>query len=142
MEIILYITKYYSIFMKTYLVFLMSLLIGQQSPMAFANIQFETNNATIASSYRSSLAATATALKTSGKHYRISGYAAHSEGTASYNMTISMQRAKAVRDYLIRLGVKPAQLSLKYFGEQNPIGDNSTENGKAMNRRVEFQVQN
>jgi OOP family OmpA-OmpF porin len=47
-------------------------------------------------------------------------------------------RANKVRDYLISKGVPAERMTAKGYGESNPIADNATPEGKAMNRRVEL----
>ena len=61
-------------------------------------------------------------------------------GSDSYNKTLSQKRASAVRDYLISKGISGSRLTAKGYGEEQPIGDNSTESGQAQNRRVEFRI--
>ncbi|HEY9702097.1 MAG TPA: OmpA family protein [Allocoleopsis sp.] len=65
-----------------------------------------------------------------------------SEGTADYNLKLSEQRAKAVKDFLITKGIAEARLSSKGFGETQPLDTNDSEEGKSKNRRVEFQIIN
>lgn len=67
----------------------------------------------------------------------IEGYAS-SDGDEAYNMKLSQQRAQAVRDYLIQLGVPAERLEVVSFGEANPIGNDETAEGRAQNRRVQF----
>ena len=69
----------------------------------------------------------------------VNGYADNT-GTNDYNLKLSGQRAAAVVEYLVDMGISPQRLSSKGYGSQNPIGDNSTEEGKRMNRRVEFVI--
>ncbi len=59
-------------------------------------------------------------------------------GTADHNLTLSQLRADAVKAQLITMGIDPSRLSSKGFGDTKPIADNSTFEGKANNRRVEF----
>lgn len=61
-------------------------------------------------------------------------------GTPASNLTLSNNRAKAVISYLASKGISPARLSSKGFGETQPVADNKTEEGKAMNRRTEMKV--
>jgi len=61
-------------------------------------------------------------------------------GTDIYNQLLSKRRAKSVRDYLVSGGVPADQLLTKGYGESAGIADNNTEEGKRMNRRVEFRV--
>ncbi len=59
-------------------------------------------------------------------------------GAAQHNLSLSQQRADAVKAQLISMGVDASRLSSKGFGDTKPIADNSTPEGKANNRRVEF----
>jgi outer membrane protein OmpA-like peptidoglycan-associated protein len=59
-------------------------------------------------------------------------------GTEEYNQELSDKRAKAVRDYLISIGVSKELITIIGFGATKPIADNETEEGKARNRRVEL----
>ncbi len=61
-------------------------------------------------------------------------------GSDDVNMRISLQRANAVRDYLIQNGVDGSRVSAKGYGKDSPIADNSTDEGRSENRRVEFVV--
>ncbi|WP_305813159.1 OmpA family protein [Photobacterium leiognathi] len=61
-----------------------------------------------------------------------------SKGAASYNLRLSQVRADAVGNYLIRQGVNANRVISQGRGEANPIASNSTENGRAQNRRVEI----
>ncbi len=53
---------------------------------------------------------------------------------------LSKQRAKAVKQYLVENDISPSRLQTKGFGSSNPIGDNSTEEGRIKNRRTEFEI--
>ncbi len=56
------------------------------------------------------------------------------------NMTLSMRRAEAVKDYLVKRGVSADRISTDGKGESQPIDTNDTDLGRARNRRIEFQV--
>ena len=66
----------------------------------------------------------------------------HTDNQASnaYNMKLSRDRAEAVKEYLISKGVDATKLTTKGMGESDPIADNSTEQGRFRNRRIEFTV--
>ena len=69
----------------------------------------------------------------------ITGYT-DNVGEPEHNSTLSLQRAESVRDYLISLGADPKKFQVAGSGEAKPIADNSTEEGRAKNRRVEVTV--
>lgn len=61
-----------------------------------------------------------------------------SDGSDQANQTLSENRAKAVREALIKYNVKPEMLTEKGYGEAKPIKTNETEDGKFQNRRIEY----
>lgn len=61
-------------------------------------------------------------------------------GKPSDNITLSNNRAKAVVTYLLSKGIAAQRLTAKGYGETKPIADNSTEAGRALNRRTEMKV--
>jgi len=63
-----------------------------------------------------------------------------SSGNDAYNMTLSKKRAQAVVDYLKSKGVSGNRFSVEAFGETRPRFDNSNEEGRSKNRRVEMGV--
>ncbi len=69
------------------------------------------------------------------KKAMIVGYT-DSTGTAVYNFKLGNQRALSVRDFLIKEGVSSYQIQTMSKGEQDPIGCNSTEEGRLENRRA------
>lgn len=62
------------------------------------------------------------------------------KGSDSYNQRLSENRAKAVTDYLISKGISEKRLQYKGYGKTMPIDTNDTEEGRANNRRVEFNI--
>ncbi|WP_271411316.1 OmpA family protein [Pseudomonas sp. Q1-7] len=64
-----------------------------------------------------------------------------SVGSDAYNQKLSERRAHAVADYLMRSGIPASNIvSVGGAGESQPVADNSTKDGRAMNRRVEIQI--
>jgi len=61
-------------------------------------------------------------------------------GNSGYNKTLSEGRAQAVVSYLINKGIDMNRLQYKGYGFQNPVASNDTEEGRQLNRRVEFKV--
>lgn len=63
-----------------------------------------------------------------------------SKGADDYNKTLSEKRANSVVNYLSSLGIARNRMIATGLGEAEPIADNSTEEGRAKNRRVEFAI--
>ena len=63
-----------------------------------------------------------------------------SSGADEYNMTLSEKRANAVSNYLGTHGVSSSRITTRWFGETQPISDNSTAEGRAKNRRVNIAI--
>ena len=72
-----------------------------------------------------------------GLKFEIDGHT-DSSGAAPHNLALSQQRADAVKAELTALGIAPDRLTAKGYGDTKPMADNSTPEGKANNRRVEF----
>jgi outer membrane protein OmpA-like peptidoglycan-associated protein len=70
-------------------------------------------------------------------HVRIEGYT-DSVGTEPYNRELSLERAEAVKRILVGFGIDPKRLEAVGLDESRPIASNDTEEGRAMNRRVEL----
>jgi OmpA-OmpF porin, OOP family len=69
----------------------------------------------------------------------ISGHT-DNKGSDEYNATLSQGRSQAVVDYLISQGIDTSRLTAHGYGESKPIDSNETDDGRAVNRRVEFTV--
>ena len=63
-----------------------------------------------------------------------------SVGTEEYNLDLSERRAKSVKSDLVKRGVPPPSLRFHGMGYSRPLADNSSDEGRAKNRRVEFRV--
>lgn len=61
-------------------------------------------------------------------------------GPENNNLELSLKRAGIVKDYLVEKGINEERFTLKGMGESEPLGDNSTRDGREHNRRVEFKV--
>lgn len=70
---------------------------------------------------------------------RIEGHT-DSEGSDSFNMQLSKDRAQAVRDFLTQRGIAADRLETAGYGETRPLDTNRTASGRARNRRVEFHI--
>ncbi len=105
------------------------------------NIQFPPDSAFLAPSERSKLDQIAEILlRYPERDIQISGHTALA-GTAEGRLQLSQQRAAAVAEYLISLGVRePARIISRGFGASRPIADNGVESGRRLNRRVEITI--
>lgn len=63
-----------------------------------------------------------------------------STGSDQYNLDLSKRRADSVANYLVMRGVSRARIETVGYGEQYPIADNATAEGRARNRRVELKI--
>jgi OmpA-OmpF porin, OOP family len=72
-----------------------------------------------------------------GAKLRVEGHT-DNQGTAIANQALSEKRAQAVVSWLTKHNIAAARLSAKGFGQTKPVADNSTEEGRAKNRRVEL----
>lgn len=61
-------------------------------------------------------------------------------GTAAYNQELSEKRAKSVFDFLVEMGVPPAQMKYMGYGSQYPVTQNNKESDNSKNRRIEFRI--
>ena len=62
------------------------------------------------------------------------------QGAVDYNKQLSLKRAESVSAYLMQNGVDPKRIKMKGFGADKPLADNSTEQGRQKNRRIEFKI--
>ena len=104
----------------------------------FANIQFEFNSGILKTqSYPVMDRAIAEMKKDPSVKFVLNGNAS-AEGTPQHNMALSVERANAVKTYLVNSGINADNLRPIGNGESKPIADNTTEAGRALNRRVEI----
>ena len=79
-------------------------------------------------------------MAVSERNIIVEGYT-DSQGSASYNQTLSQNRADTVRNYLVRRGYPSNRIRAQGMGEGSPVADNSSAEGRANNRRVEIVIQ-
>ncbi len=104
------------------------------------NINFATNSANIEESSSTLLDEYAKFLTTYTNYSaRIVGHT-DDRGSAAYNKKLSQKRADAVVQALVARGVDSKQLSSEGMGEEQPIADNTTAEGRSQNRRIEAQM--
>ena len=104
------------------------------------NIFFETDSFSLKSESKGQLKEIVDfMLKNPGLVIEIGGHTDHI-GSENYNLVLSSKRAEAVVKSLIAAGIPSARLRSKGYGFSIPVSDNSTEAGRALNRRTEFKI--
>src|SRR5210317_387008 len=105
--------------------------------VTLGDVLFATSQAQLVEGGQSSLEEVVDLLQTEpDKKIRVEGHT-DSRGDAAANLLLSEQRAQAVRDSLINLGVDPERITAMGMGEDFPIASNDDEDGRARNRRVD-----
>jgi outer membrane protein OmpA-like peptidoglycan-associated protein len=104
-------------------------------------VMFDTAKATIKPESHELLSDVADVMKEHAniKRVRIEGHT-DADGTDEYNKTLSDDRAAAVMAFLVDAGVEEDRMEAVGYGEEKPIADNETDEGKYKNRRVEFNI--
>lgn len=106
------------------------------------DLLFAFDSAKLSQADQAKLDSVASRLKNEAPNARltITGHT-DSVGSEAYNQKLSERRAQAVADYLISSGIPSANIvNVIGAGELQPIADNATKDGRAMNRRVEIQI--
>ncbi len=102
------------------------------------NITFPTNGSDLKSDFYNVLDSVALVLEEFDKTIIVVAGYTDSKGSNAYNQSLSEQRARSVATYLKGKKIIAARFETVGFGEKNPIADNATEEGRALNRRVEL----
>jgi outer membrane protein OmpA-like peptidoglycan-associated protein len=114
--------------------------VEEDQPKVGALILFDFDSVNIKTESYALLNEFAKALKTGLKDakFEIIGHT-DNVGTEPYNLGLSIQRAQAVKDFLVKgLDIEAEKLEITGYGETKPIDSNATETGRTQNRRVEF----
>ena len=112
----------------------------KDAKLTLKNIFFATAKAELLNTSFTELEDLVTALKTQPNvRLLVSGHTDNT-GNAAANQTLSTSRAQAVVDFLIKKGIAATRLEAKGFGSAQPVAPNTTDAGKAQNRRVELKV--
>ncbi|MEZ5707820.1 MAG: OmpA family protein [Blastomonas sp.] len=105
-----------------------------------SQVTFGVDSSAIEPGFRNTLDEVAATLSKYEKTYvDVYGHT-DSTGSDSYNQGLSERRAQSVAGYLSSHGVNSARLATRGFGESQPIASNTTEEGRASNRRVEIRI--
>lgn len=106
---------------------------------SISDINFEYNKSSIQKSSYLYLNQLAETLIRTNANIEVRGHTDNT-GTSESNMKLSKARAESVMKYLVKQGVSKDKISYSYYGDTQPLSDNNTESGRAMNRRVEFEI--
>jgi OOP family OmpA-OmpF porin len=114
---------------------------GNQIILRLSSISFPVGRSTIEPKYFSLLAKVTEAFKEyPGSQISVEGHT-DSYGGEDANMTLSTERAEAVREYLLAAGgIDATRLSATGFGESKPVASNDTEEGRRKNRRIDIVI--
>lgn len=105
-----------------------------------SEVTFDVDSAAVKPQFRSTLNDVASTLvQYESTYIDVYGHT-DSTGSDAYNQTLSERRAQSVSSYLSSRGVQPARLAIQGFGESQPVASNTTEDGRAQNRRVEIRI--
>lgn len=103
-----------------------------------SSVTFAPSSSSLSLSSESTLLRVAQLLKSAPeRQLKIAGHTDNS-GNADRNLELSRERAQTVADFLLARGVNRNQLIVQGYGPTQPLYDNSTESGRARNRRIEF----
>lgn len=106
----------------------------------FDRLLFDTDSVTLRPESQEQLGNIAAILKAyPNTHIKIGGYTDNT-GDPLSNMTLSQRRANGVMAKLIALGISPDRLEAQGYGDQFPVADNATAEGRARNRRISIRV--
>jgi outer membrane protein OmpA-like peptidoglycan-associated protein len=107
---------------------------------SFDRLTFETGKATLKPESQEQLKNIAEILKAYPKvTIKLGGYTDNT-GDPQANLKLSQQRADAVMADLVKLGVDAGRMKAEGYGQEHPVADNSTEEGRAKNRRIDIRV--
>jgi outer membrane protein OmpA-like peptidoglycan-associated protein len=109
--------------------------------ISLENIQFEADSAVLRAGERQKLDKLAEILRRyPDRDILVGGHTALA-GTAAMRAELSLERASAVADYLLSKNVRSQdRVVVRGYGAERPLGDNSTEEGRSRNRRVEITI--
>ncbi len=117
-------------------------VVVKEETIVIRDVHFQFDSAKLTAADKTKLDIIATRLKKEapGAQLRVSGHT-DSVGKDAYNQKLSERRAHSVTDYLVSAGVpRSSFVSVVGAGESQPVADNKTADGRALNRRVEIKI--
>ena len=107
--------------------------------LAKEEIRFKTGKADVSEQSYQTISMLAMIVRTCDTVVEVAGHT-DDRGDAEVNLHLSQRRAEIVAKHLVRHGVDPRRLKANGYGESQPIAENGTEQGRKLNRRIEFRV--
>ncbi|MDA9773577.1 OmpA family protein [Saprospiraceae bacterium] len=110
------------------------------APVTLENVEFNSGEATLlAESYNELDKLVELMVENPSMDILLNGHT-DNVGNEEDNVILSRQRAESVQNYLLKYGVDKGRISIQAFGESRAISSNDTEDGRAVNRRIEFLI--
>ncbi len=107
-----------------------------------ANVQFEFNSFVLKTASLPILDKAVSEMKKApDTKFVLNGHSS-AEGSESHNLSLSVDRANAVKSYFVNAGLNAANFKIVGYGDKNPVSSNTSEAGRMLNRRTEIQVVN
>lgn len=107
--------------------------------LAKESIQFKTGKADVSEQSYQTISMLAMIVRTCDTLVEVAGHT-DDRGDAEVNLHLSKRRAEVVAKHLVRHGVDPQRLRANGYGESQPIAENSSADGRKLNRRIELRV--
>jgi len=109
-----------------------------KKPVVLEGVEFDLDKATLRPLSQTILDTVAASLKEwPDLKVEVQGHT-DSTGSSEHNLELSNRRAESVKAYLVSKGISTSSLQIKGLGEERPIADNATKEGRQKNRRVEL----
>lgn len=115
---------------------------GSSVNATFQNIEFEFGSSKLTKQAYDLLDQVYSILKSNSTAWTKISVSGHTDniGPKSVNQQLSVARAQAVKDYLVKKGISDSAITVAGYGEDKPIASNDTSEGRQKNRRVEFEI--
>ena len=107
--------------------------------LTLKDVRFASGSSTLAAVFQPELEQLAALMLANDAQVQIVGHT-DNRGNAADNLVLSLERAEAVRNYLLERGVAADRMAVEGQGDAQPIASNDTEAGRAQNRRTEIIV--
>ncbi|AKJ65107.1 peptidoglycan-associated lipoprotein Pal [Kiritimatiella glycovorans] len=111
---------------------------GEEHREVFSPVHFAYDSSAVRASERATIEEAAEHLRNHSEHALIVEGHCDERGSREYNLALGERRALAVRDYLVNLGIEPARIQTKSYGEEKPAAMGHNEQAWSKNRRAEL----